>query len=182
MTSTEKVDINTRQRIISATAGALLTSLMVTPFDVIKTRAQSNLSQKQQSTWAAITSIGRRKGLTGLYKGLGPALMMSIPSTVIYYVGYESLRDDFRSSLGWYAPLAAGSLARSVAATVISPLELIRTRIQAGDLEPNQITRGVINMVKSEGTMSLWRGLGSTLWRDVPFSAIYWSSCIAALT
>ena len=29
-------------------------------------------------------------------------------------------------------------------------------------------------MVKSQGYTSLWRGLTLTMWRDVPFSGIYW--------
>lgn len=29
-------------------------------------------------------------------------------------------------------------------------------------------------MVRREGPKSLWKGLIPTLWRDVPFSAIYW--------
>ena len=59
----------------------------------------------------------------------------------------------------------------------MSPLELFRTRIQASFKSSSlNITKGIKALVRDNGIHSLWRGLSSTLWRDVPFSAIYWFS------
>lgn len=59
-------------------------------------------------------------------------------------------------------------------ATVISPLELIRTKLQAEKLSYRQVTECICSAVQTEGWRSLWRGFGPTLLRDVPFSAMYW--------
>lgn len=59
-------------------------------------------------------------------------------------------------------------------ATVISPLELIRTKLQAEKQSYRQLTECIHSAVKTEGWRSLWRGFGPTLLRDVPFSAMYW--------
>lgn len=59
-------------------------------------------------------------------------------------------------------------------ATVISPLELIRTKLQSQKQSYRELTACIRSAVETEGWLSLWRGLGPTLLRDVPFSAMYW--------
>ena len=108
---------------------------------------------------------------------------MSIPANVIYFTGYDALRSNSHSPVhnyvsDAYAPLLAGSLARVAAAIVVSPIEMFRTRMQAATGRGTGVfaetLAGLRQMVKIQGTTSLWRGLTLTMWRDVPFSGIYW--------
>ena len=109
---------------------------------------------------------------------------MSIPANVIYFTGYDSLRSNPHSPIhnhipDAYAPLIAGSIARVAAASVISPIEMFRTRMQAATSSSGtgvfaETLTGLRTMVHSQGYASLWRGLTLTMWRDVPFSGLYW--------
>ena len=135
------------------------------------------------STFDGLRKIARNEGLPSLWRGLSPTLVMAIPANVIYFTGYDSLRSNKHSPINRhvpdaYAPLIAGSIARVAAASAISPIEMFRTRMQAatsGDTGVFMETLvGLRKMVKAEGYTSLWRGLTLTMWRDVPFSGIYW--------
>ena len=102
---------------------------------------------------------------------------MAIPNTIIYFHAYEELRNIFMDSgIGSSSSLLAGSLARTFAVACISPIELFRTRMQSygrrGTIR--DVFYGIRLMIKNNGISSLWRGLPPTLWRDVPFSGIYW--------
>lgn len=145
-------------------------------------------------TMDAFRTIWRTEGLPSLWRGLPPTLVMAAPATVIYFTSYDYLRDAISSSkifssttastpptstsppTVWWAPLLAGSTARVFAVTAISPLEMIRTKLQAQT--STQGASGVLKVVQTsiqtEGIGTLWRGLGATLLRDVPFSALYW--------
>ncbi|XP_073485781.1 mitochondrial glutathione transporter SLC25A40 isoform X4 [Aquarana catesbeiana] len=59
-------------------------------------------------------------------------------------------------------------------ATLISPLELIRTKMQFRPLSYKELTQCIQMSVANEGWLSLWKGWGPTVLRDVPFSAMYW--------
>ena len=145
--------------------------------------ADASRQKTFNSTIDGLQKIARNEGVASLWRGLSPTLAMSIPANVIYFTGYDWLRYSPRSMIQKnvaddYAPLAAGSVARIAAATVISPIEMFRTRMQAyagGDAGVfAQTFGGLRNMVHAEGYTSLWRGLTLTMWRDVPFSGIYW--------
>ncbi|KAK4226631.1 putative solute carrier [Podospora fimiseda] len=148
------------------------------------------VEQSQQrtfnSTFDGLRKIARNEGFTTLWRGLSPTLVMAVPANIIYLTGYDWLRfhpsSPIQRATGIrddYAPLVAGSVARTLAATAVSPIELFRTRLQAaqGGTSSEHLAetlRGVKNMVQQNGYRSLWRGLTLTLWRDVPFSGMYW--------
>nr|POE48783.1 mitochondrial carrier protein mtm1 [Quercus suber] len=237
-------DISIGQKMLSAVAGSFITSLLVTPLDVVRVRLQAQQSpspsarlpsfvqlppdlgvtaccrevfwvQNQSqfcvaapssaavideriisdcaaeetqrrtinSTLDGLKKIARNEGILTLWRGLSPTLMMAVPGNVIYFAGYDWLRTSPLSPLPSrvsenYAPLVAGSSARVAAAFVVSPIEMLRTRMQASSSAEKSLFRatliGLRDMVANEGYTSLWRGLTLTLWRDVPFSAFYW--------
>ncbi|OTB05069.1 hypothetical protein M426DRAFT_57536 [Hypoxylon sp. CI-4A] len=241
------VDIPAGQKMLSAISGSFLTSLLVTPLDVVRVRLQSQGSsqpiadfqklvisspsafrpsnlgvtaccrevffmnnnaevcvagpmenfaaggecavqevQKRtfNSTFDGMRKIARHEGFTSLWRGLSPTLVMAVPGNIIYFTGYEWLRSSRTSPINRmikdeYAPLVAGSTARTVAAAVVGPIELFRTRLQAspGSTATGHLAntfKGLRTMVNENGYRSLWRGLTLTLWRDVPFSGMYW--------
>jgi solute carrier family 25 protein 39/40 len=136
------------------------------------------------STFDGLRKIARNEGITTLWRGLSPTLVMTVPANIIYFTGYDWLRFNKTSPVNkivsdGYAPLVAGSIARIVAAMVVSPIEMFRTRMQASTSTSStghlaETARGIREMVQVSGYTSLWRGLTLTLWRDVPFSGIYW--------
>jgi len=135
------------------------------------------------STFDGLRKIARNEGITTLWRGLSPTLVMTVPANIIYFTGYDWLRFNKQSPINRvfsdnYAPLVAGASARIFAATAVGPIEMFRTRMQAsrstGGAHFAETAKGISEMVASHGYTSLWRGLTLTLWRDVPFSGIYW--------
>ena len=219
------------QRMASACVGSVLTSLLVTPFDVVRIRLQQqemlfppglkNVDQccrrivfweenngdimagvKESSfcsenscvtetrlpnTMNGISKIAKNEGIGALYRGLGLTLLMAIPSNVVYFSGYDVLRarSPWENVHPVLNSLFCGAFARTLAATSVAPFELIKTRLQAVPARQKNIRSFVIlkmvlkNMwkdLKDKGPSSIFKGLQLTLWRDVPFSGIYWAA------
>jgi len=201
------------QQMIASCTGAIITSVLVTPLDVVKVRLQAQqkafMSNKcflycnglmdhlcpcineGEPSWYrrsshfsgtidAFTKIARSEGLGSLWSGLPPTLLMAVPSTVIYFTSYEQISYGLKKCFGTSSynpsiPLLSGAIARIGSAVVISPLELVRTKMQSKKLSYREVGVGIRLLVYHNGYLSLWRGLGPTILRDVPFSSIYWA-------
>lgn len=59
--------------------------------------------------------------------------LSAIPATVFYFTIYDNILRTLRERMGdkIYVPLLSGTIARAIAVTVVSPLELIRTKMQS---------------------------------------------------
>jgi len=133
----------------------------------------------------AVRHVWRVEGIRGLWKGAGTTLIIGVPSSTCYMLTYDHLLRVILPPLLPYEsmiPLTAGIIARTSISSLVSPLELIRTNLQStpkSSAHPHTLSSvltSVRGLVKEQGVRSLWRGLGPTLWRDVPFSGIYWAS------
>lgn len=130
---------------------------------------------------SVLRNIFLQEGISGIYAGLRPTLIMAVPNTVLYFSIYEELIWRLRNNSmakdeppAWYFPLVAGAVARTVASTATAPFEFIRTRQAAGGSSSMWAELQGIVQTDGRGISALYQGLRPTLWRDVPFSAIYW--------
>lgn len=208
------------QQVLASCTGAVVTSLFVTPLDVVKIRLQAqskNMTSKcflycnglmdhicdcsgETNSWSrmnkqmhfngtmdAIYKISKVEGVSSLWSGLSPTLVLAIPATVVYFVTYEQLRLKLKDNYNKdrpegtactqpiWIPLIAGGTARIFSVSLVSPLELIRTKMQSTKLTYYEIGEALKILVQQSGIRGLWKGVVATLMRDVPFSAIYWT-------
>eukprot|EP00483_Globobulimina_turgida_P011427 UN11449 len=139
----------------------------------------------------AFYKIARYEGISHLYTGLGVTLWMAAPATVLYYSTYDMLRnfllkktnewgtnhihESSTKVISTFMPLISGMTGRLFAVSVISPLELMRTQMMARTINKDLSVFEALKLNLSQGgLLSLWKGLIPSLWRDVPFSGIYW--------
>jgi len=136
----------------------------------------------------AFLKISRTEGISSLWSGLSPTLVLAVPTTAIYFTMYEQLKvciDSQRRALSsqprilteetpkWVS-LTSGGLARLAAVTLVSPLELVRTKMQSQKMPWSDVHKCLTELVRVQGIKGLWNGYTATLLRDVPFSALYW--------
>lgn len=151
----------------------MLAGAMAGLFQVVATNPMEIVKIQMQMGAGAGTRISdvvqRLGGLKGLYRGTTATLCRDIPFSVLFFQSSAALRSLFGGWQGAASPgsesieavFAAGVIAGSVAAVAVTPMDVVKTRLQTLD-HNHQARSGLWQVYKGiyekEGLRAFFRG------------------------
>ncbi|XP_022818672.1 S-adenosylmethionine mitochondrial carrier protein homolog [Spodoptera litura] len=136
------------------------------PLDTLKTRLQS------------AQGFQKAGGFSGVYRGLATVAATSMPTTALFFVSYEATKRLCQPLVATqYTPMVhmfAASVGEVLACLIRVPTEIAKQRKQTyvGTNSKSSISI-LLHAYRTEGFFrGVYRGFGSTVLRDLPFSFI----------
>ncbi|KAK4538650.1 hypothetical protein CDCA_CDCA19G4675 [Cyanidium caldarium] len=202
MTSAGSKEHKRLSNFLAGAASGLTTTLALQPLDVVKTRLQQTMAFSHTAglleeglvfdperarqrkplirpgkTWRAARAVVEEAGLRGLWRGTTPTILRNSLGVGTYFVTLNQLTTSLRGDQAYLAPqhaLLAGATARSVSATMLCPLTVVKARFEAaGRKEYRHVGDALWKIARTEGVRGLFSGLLPTVFRDAPYSALY---------
>ncbi|KAF0700563.1 Aste57867_8899 [Aphanomyces stellatus] len=169
--------------------GVLESILIVTPFDVVKTRLQKEVGKGQFKGPIDLTrQMIAKEGVQALWKGNVPTMLRQASNQACNFTVFAWMNSNLwkkeegdGKTLEVWKTLVNGMVAGSVGPSLNTPMDVIKTRLMAQvtvpGVEPKY--KGFVHAIKvignEEGYMALWKGLIPRLARMAPGQAITWT-------
>lgn len=182
----------THKRFVAGFTSGGISALVCNPLDLLKSRVQAAgrrcagglADAASAGGWVA---IGRRmvehEGLRSLWKGTGVSVFRSAIGTAVTLAIDGRVKDALASSsvvpAGFATDMAAAAVAGVALTYTINPPDVVRVRLynQAVDARGRGLLyAGVLDcalkMLRTEGPLSFFKGVGASMWRTVPHVAL----------
>jgi len=159
--------------IAGATAGGCQV-VFTNPLEIVKIRLQIAGEIATQKRVGAATVI-KELGFIGLYKGARACLLRDIPFSAIYFPAYAHAKQFLAGQDEHVSPLRillAATMAGVPAASLTTPADVIKTRLQVKGQEGQTVYKGVIDCARKvfaeEGFSAFWKGAPARVMRSSP--------------
>jgi len=148
--------------------------MFTNPLEIVKIRLQVAGEIASGERISAINVV-RDLGFFGLYKGARACLLRDIPFSAIYFPAYAHLKPKFADDTGYNSPLSllvAGAIAGCPAASLVTPADVIKTRLQVVAREGQTSYNGLLDATRKiyaeEGFRAFWKGAVARMCRSSP--------------
>lgn len=144
------------------------------PIDTIKVKVQIEGRNNISARSLFYVSIKSYHGIQSLFNGLSSALLRSVTYGAIRYAIYSPIKkiieSEFNPSLG--TKLLSGSLAGCLASALCNPTDLIKVRMQQSSIyHYTGVFDAIGKIIKTNGILGLWTGVGPTCMRATILAA-----------
>uniref|UniRef100_A0A671NU62 Calcium-binding mitochondrial carrier protein Aralar1-like n=1 Tax=Sinocyclocheilus anshuiensis TaxID=1608454 RepID=A0A671NU62_9TELE len=148
--------------------------IFTNPLEIVKIRLQV-AGEITTGPRVSALNVVRDLGFFGLYKGAKACFLRDIPFSAIYFPVYAHTKAGLADEDGRLGPLqllTAGAIAGVPAASLVTPADVIKTRLQVAARAGQTTYSGVIDcfrkILKEEGFRALWKGAGARVFRSSP--------------
>ncbi|CAK4032239.1 mitochondrial ornithine carrier Ort1 [Lecanosticta acicola] len=167
------------------------------PFDTVKVRLQSqpdHLPLQFKGPLDCFRQSIQRDGVRGLYRGVSAPLVGAAAENASLFVAYGLAQDLLKATvvpvkegeeLPLSAKLVAGMASGGITSLVLTPIELVKCRIQVpiqSSVDPSLSTKplGIFKVItgiyRQEGLIGFWRGQLGTFLRETGGGAAWFGS------
>ncbi|NXI73638.1 CMC1 protein, partial [Anseranas semipalmata] len=148
--------------------------IFTNPLEIVKIRLQV-AGEITTGPRVSALSVIKDLGVLGLYKGAKACFLRDIPFSAIYFPVYahsKLMLADENGHVGGLNLLAAGAIAGVPAASLVTPADVIKTRLQVAARAGQTTYSGVIDcfgkILREEGPSAFWKGAGARVFRSSP--------------
>lgn len=167
--------------LVGGFVGGLTSSVILQPFDLVKTRVQQDSSSTITSTIKGLKSIKE------LWRGTLPSAMRTSVGSALYLTSLNGLRSLYSTSSGsggtvgssklpklsMVNNLITGGIARGVIGVVTMPITVVKVRYESTIYQYKSIGESVRLIWRHEGLRGFFKGVLPTVARDAPYSGLY---------
>ena len=143
------------------------------PVDTIKTHIQCMRDCPERAAGRRVLDLVRGEGMFRLWRGVGTMFVGCVPAHAAYFSVLERCKADFGANGAGHQPLAAaaaGGIATVFHDAVMTPMDVIKQRLQLGYY--GGITDCVSTVYKTEGLGAFYRSFPTTLFMNIPYGAV----------
>lgn len=181
-------ELTVRDKLLSGGFSGLCTSFILTPIELVKCKFQvenlknmDNPNFKPKTIPAIMAQTYREKGIKGLWRGHTFTMVREFGGGMTWFGNYELVIAYFANGRPHYEPKAHELMLAGAAAGIgyhctMFPADTVKSIMQTNERPDLTFAKVVRHIYTTKGILGFYSGIGVTLSKSIPTSAIMFLS------